>query len=95
MSTGIVPSMTPDRPPITNVKMKPIAKSMGVFRWSLPPQIVPSHEKTFTPVGMAMMIVVIIIGTRSQAAMPLTNMWWAQTPKPSTAMATVENARAR
>ena len=75
--------------------MKPIAKSIGVFRWSLPPQMVPSHEKTFTPVGMAMMIVVIIMGTRSQAAMPLTNMWCAHTPKPSTAIATVEKASAR
>ena len=95
MSTGIVPSITPERPPITNVKMKPIAKSMGVFRWSFPPQIVPSQEKTFTPVGMAMMIVVIIMGTRSQAAMPDTNMWCAHTPNPRTAIATVENASAR
>ena len=46
------------------------------------------------PVGIAMMIVVIIIGTRSQAAMPLTNMRCAQTPKPSTAIATVANASA-
>ena len=95
MSTGIVPSITPDSPPIANVMMKPIANSRGVLRWSFPSQRVPSHEKTLMPVGMAMMIVVIIIGTRSQAAMPLTNMWWAQTPKPSTAMATVENASAR
>ena len=55
----------------------------------------PSQEKIFTPVGMAMMIVVIIIGTRSHAAMPLTNMWWAHTPNPRTAIATVENASAR
>ena len=87
--------MTPDSPPMTNVQMKPIANSMGVFRWILPPQMVPSHENTLTPVGTAMMTVVIIIGTRSQGAMPETNMWWAQTPNPRTAMATVEKAMAR
>ena len=95
MSTGIVPSITPERPPITNVQRNPIAKSIGVLRWIFPSQRVPSHENTFTPVGMAMIIVVIIIGTRSQGAMPLTNMWCAQTPNPSTAIATVENASAR
>ncbi len=95
MSTGIVPSITPERPPIVNVTMKPIANSIGVRRWIFPSQRVPSHENTLMPVGMAMMIVVIIIGTRSQAAMPLTNIWCAQTPKPSTAIATVEKARAR
>ena len=47
------------------------------------------------PVGIAISIVVTIIGTRSQGAMPLTNMWCAQTAKPSTAIATVENAIAR
>ena len=68
---------------------------MGAFIWIFPRQRVATHENIFTPVGTAMMMVVIIIGTRSQAAMPDTNMWWAHTPNPSTAMATIENAMAR
>ena len=44
------------------------------------------------PVGTAMIAVVIIIGTRIQLCMPETNMWWAQTVKPSTTMASSEKA---
>ena len=78
-----------------NVNRKPKAQSMGVFMWIFPCQRVASHDHIFTPVGTAMMMVVIIIGTRSHEAMPDTNMWCAHTPKPSTAMATMENAIAR
>ena len=42
------------------------------------------------PVGTAISIVVIIIGTRSQVHMPDTNMWCAQTVKPSTTIASSE-----
>jgi hypothetical protein len=44
------------------------------------------------PVGTAISIVVIIIGTRSQGNMPETNMWCAQTVKPSTTIAINEKA---
>ena len=44
------------------------------------------------PVGTAISIVVIIIGTRSQLRMPDTNMWCAQTVKPRITIATSENA---
>ena len=47
------------------------------------------------PVGMAISIVVIMIGTRSHGCMPATNMWCAQTEKPSTPIETVEKASAR
>ena len=49
--------------------------------------MVASHEKTFTPVGTAITIEVTIIGTRSHDAIPATNMWCAQTEKPSTRIA--------
>ena len=39
-----------------------------------------------------MIDVVIIIGIRIQAAIPETNMWWAQTVKPSTTIASSEKA---
>ena len=44
------------------------------------------------PVGTAISIVVIIIGTRSQVAMPETNMWCAQTVNPRITIATSEKA---
>src|SRR5215210_1618006 len=95
MSNGTAATMTPERPPMTNVKMKPTANSIAVFIWITPRHIVPSQEKILMPVGTAMSIVEIIIGTRSHDSMPDTNMWWAHTEKPRTAMPTVENATAR
>ena len=44
------------------------------------------------PVGTAMIAVVTIIGTRIHDCMPETNMWWAQTVKPSTTIASSEKA---
>jgi hypothetical protein len=44
------------------------------------------------PVGTAISIVVSIIGTRSHGCMPETNMWCAQTVKPSTTIAISEKA---
>ena len=85
----------PVTPPITNVKMNPVANSIAVFICSTPSQIVPSQEKILMPVGIAISIVEIIIGTRSQSSMPDANMWCAQTEKPSTAMPADENAIAR
>jgi hypothetical protein len=40
---------------------------------------VASQEKILIPVGTAIKSVVIIIGTRNQLNIPLTNMWCAQT----------------
>ena len=72
--------------------MKPRANSIGVSRCSTPRHSVASHEKILIPVGTAMIAVVTIIGTRIHAAMPETNMWCAQTVKPSTTIASSENA---
>ena len=63
--------MTPERPPITNIERKPSANSIGVLKWSFPPQIVASQLKILIPVGTAISSVVIIIGTRSHDDMPL------------------------
>ena len=85
----------PDRPPITNIEMKPSANSIGVLRWMRPSQSVASQLNTFTPVGTAISSVEIIIGTRSQSAMPATNMWCAQTENPSTRIPSSEIAISR
>ena len=95
MSIGTAPSITPERPPITNIDRKPSAKKKGVLKWSFPSQIVASQLKILIPVGTAIRSVVIIIGTRSHDAMPLTNMWCAHTEKPSTTIAISDSAISR
>ena len=92
MSTGIAASMMPLIPPSVNIVMKPSANSIGVDNSSTPRHSVASHEKILMPVGTAISIVVIIIGTRSQVHMPDTNMWCAQTVKPSTRIASSDSA---
>ena len=95
MSIGTEPRKMPERPPITNIDTKPSAHSMGVVSRIFPSHSVASHEKTLIPVGTAISSVEIIIGTRSQSAMPATNMWCAQTEKPSTRMPISESAISR
>src|SRR5215203_855981 len=95
MSTGTAPSMIPDSPPITNMETNPSAHNIGVVRWIRPSQVVASQENTLIPVGTAISSVVIIIGTRSHEAMPETNMWCAQTEKPSTRIAHNDSAISR
>ncbi len=77
---------------MTNIVTNPSANSIGVVRWIRPRQSVAIHENTLIPVGMAISSVVIIIGTRSQSAMPATNMWCAHTEKPSTRIPRSESA---
>src|SRR3954451_3378454 len=89
---GIIASITPEIPPSVNIVRKHSANSIGVSRWSTARQSVASHEKILMPVGIAMIEVVTIIGTRIQPCMHDTNMWWAQTVNPSTTMASSENA---
>ena len=49
--------MTPERPPIVNCETRPTAKSIGVVKFNEPPNIVPIQLKIFTPVGIAISIV--------------------------------------
>ena len=90
--SGTMASITPEIPPSVNIVRKPTAHSIGVSRCSTPRHSVASHEKILMPVGTAMIAVVIIIGMRIQLCMPETNMWCAQTVKPSSTMANSEKA---
>ena len=92
MSSGIIASITPEMPPSVNIVRKPSANSIGVSRCSTPRHSVASQEKILMPVGTAMIAVVTIIGTRIHGCMPETNMWCAQTVKPSTTIASSEKA---
>ena len=75
-----------------NIVRKPSANSIGVSSLSTPRHSVASQEKILMPVGMAMIAVVTIIGTRIQACMPETNMWCAHTVKPRATIASSEKA---
>src|SRR5918992_47675 len=92
ITTGMTASMIPLIPPSVNIVMKPSANSIGVRRWITPRHSVASQEKILIPVGTAISIVVIIIGTRSHENIPDTNMWWAQTVNPRITIATSEKA---
>ena len=56
------------------------------MNWSDPPHIVPIQLKIFTPVGIAISIVVRAKNVSAIGPMPVVNMWWLQTPKPRKAM---------
>lgn len=57
MSREELARIIPVRPPTVNRKMNPRAQSIGVSHLMFPPWIVASQLKTFTPVGMAIIIV--------------------------------------
>ena len=91
VSAGTIECVTPDRPPIVNIAMKPSANSIGVFRRSDPPQTVPSQLKIFTPVGIAMSIVERLNAETATGPRPVANMWCAHTPQPRKPIAMPEN----
>lgn len=57
ISSDELASTIPVRPPTVNRKIKPRAHSMAGDHLMFPPCRVASQLKTFTPVGMAMIIV--------------------------------------
>jgi len=50
----------PVKPPKVNKKIKPLAKSIGVFKTILPPNIVAIQLKILIPVGTAITIVALV-----------------------------------
>jgi len=50
----------PVKPPKVNKKIKPLAKSIGVLKLILPPNIVAIQLKIFIPVGTAIIIVAAV-----------------------------------
>ena len=57
MSSEELARTIPVRPPTVNRKMNPRAHSIGVSHLMVPPWRVASQLNTFTPVGMAIIIV--------------------------------------
>lgn len=69
--------------------MKPRAQRRGVSHLIDPPWRVASQLKTFTPVGMAIIIVAEVKYARVSTSIPTVNMWWAHTINPSSPMAII------
>jgi hypothetical protein len=65
-----------------NKKIKPLAKSIGVFNTIEPPNIVATQLKILIPVGTAMIIVALVKYARVSTSKPTVNIWCAQTIKP-------------
>lgn len=72
-----------------NKNTKPKAHSIGASHLIVPPCKVASQLKTFTPVGMAIIIVAEVKYARVSTSIPTVNMWWAHTIKPNNPMAII------
>src|SRR5690606_3057539 len=76
---------------MVNIVTRPMPKSIGVVKRSLPPHIVAIQLRIFTPVGTAMNIVDIAKAATEIGPMPEENMWCAHTPQPMNPIAMPEN----
>ena len=75
---------------MVNSTMRPMANSIAVVKCSLPPHIVSVQLTIFTPVGMAINIVLTENTATLTGPSPLANMWWAHTPQPMKPIAAPE-----
>src|SRR5262245_15290010 len=90
MSTGVDAMNTPERPPMMKSDTKEIAKHIAVVYRLFPPQSVPSQLKILMADGTAMKTVDVWKAVPRSGFMPLWNMWWPQTMKPSPAIPQIE-----
>lgn len=74
MSRDELASTIPVRPPTVNRKIKPRAHSMGVSHLIDPPCKVASQLNTFTPVGIAIIIVADVKYARVSTSIPTVNI---------------------
>lgn len=89
MSSDEFAKIIPVRPPTVKRKINPRAQRRGVSHFRFPPWRVASQLNTFTPVGMAIIIVADVKYARVSTSMPTVNMWWAHTMKPSRPIAII------
>ena len=86
MSTGVEAMKIPLRPPTMNVETNARALSIAGVKWIAPRHSVPSQLNVLIAEGTAMTMVEIMNAVPSAGFMPLWNMWWPQTMKPSPAI---------
>jgi len=65
---------TPVKPPTVNRKINPRDHSIGVSNEMWEPLRVANHLNTFTPVGIAMIIVAAVKYARVSTSIPTVNM---------------------
>lgn len=82
MSSEELAKTMPVRPPTVNRKIKPRAQSIAGDHLILPPCKVASQLNTFTPVGIAIIIVADVKYARVSTSIPTVNIWWAHTINP-------------
>jgi len=81
---------TPESPPMMNMPMNPTAKNSAVLPRIWPPQSVAIQLKIFTPVGIAINMVVALNTESATGPRPTANMWWLHTPQPMNPISTPE-----
>lgn len=74
MSSDELARTIPVKPPTVNKKMKPRAHSIAGDHLMLPPWSVANQLKTFTPVGIAMIIVADVKYARVSTSIPTVNI---------------------
>jgi len=67
---------------MVNIAMRAMANFIGTVKRTSPAHMVAIQLKIFTPVGIAMSIVISEKIESATAPIPTANMWCAQTPKP-------------
>lgn len=75
-------STIPVSPPTVNRKINPRAHNIAGDHLIFPPCSVANQLNTFTPVGIAMIIVADVKYARVSTSIPTVNMWCAHTMKP-------------
>src|SRR5438445_360298 len=90
MSTGVDAMKMPLRPPMMNDDTKAMAWSIAEVKRIEPRQSVPSQLNVLMADGTAITMVEAMKALPSAGFMPLWNMWWPQTMKPSPAMPMIE-----
>lgn len=86
MSSDELARTIPVSPPTVNRKMNPRAHNIAASHLIIPPCRVANQLNTFTPVGMAIIIVADVKYARVSTSIPTVNMWWAQTINPKNPM---------
>lgn len=82
MSNDELANTIPVNPPTVKRKIKPKAHNIAGDHLILPPCSVANQLNTFTPVGIAMIIVADVKYARVSTSIPTVNIWWAHTIKP-------------
>src|SRR6185437_8180055 len=91
-SNGTTAVITPLMPPITNWNTNASANSIGVLSTMRPYQIVASHAKICTALGIETVIDAAPEKLIDSCGMPTANMWCTHTPNPTRPVTTVASA---